>query len=68
MKRMLVAATLALGFVAPAAFAEWDATTPNQYHPNPFAQKASEKKASENSFVRKFDLKEPSHESPTYID
>ena len=59
MKRLLVVATLALGFAAPVAFAQSFDATPNQYYRN----------APESTSLKqhRFDLKEPTHESPSYI-
>jgi hypothetical protein len=59
MKRLLVVATLALGFAAPAAFAQSFDVTPNEHYRN----------APETTTAKqhRFDLKEPTHESPSYI-
>lgn len=59
MKRLLVVATLALGFAAPAAFAQSLDATPNEHYRN--APETTTPKQ------HRFDVKEPTHESPSYI-
>ena len=60
MKSLLVAATLALSFAASATFAQALDATPNKYYRN-VPQTKTEKQ-------HRFDLKEPTHEEPSYID